>query len=58
MPENKLISDSTFILWVYCAMSYHLATPTLAAKARSESIYKDEKFSDHAPLTIAYEGLM
>jgi exodeoxyribonuclease-3 len=30
----------------------------LAAKARSEAIYKDEKFSDHAPITIGYEGLM
>ncbi|MFM2427054.1 MAG: Exodeoxyribonuclease, partial [Pseudomonadota bacterium] len=39
-------------------LDYHLATPALAAKARSESIYKDEKFSDHAPITIAYEGLI
>jgi len=39
-------------------LDYHLATPALAAQARSESIYKEEKFSDHAPLTIAYEGLL
>ena len=39
-------------------IDYHLATPALAALARSESIYKGEKFSDHAPLTIAYEGLV
>ena len=39
-------------------LDYHLATPTLASKARSEAIYKDEKFSDHAPITIAYEGLL
>jgi exodeoxyribonuclease-3 len=39
-------------------IDYHLATPALAALARSESIYKGEKFSDHAPLTIAYEGLL
>jgi exodeoxyribonuclease-3 len=39
-------------------IDYHLATPALAARARSESIYKGEKFSDHAPLTIAYEGLI
>ena len=38
-------------------LDYHLATPTLAACAREEAIYKDEKFSDHAPLTIYYEGL-
>ncbi|WP_066269269.1 exodeoxyribonuclease III [Hydrogenophaga palleronii] len=36
-------------------LDYHLATPTLAALARSESIYKDVKFSDHAPLTIDYD---
>lgn len=39
-------------------IDYHLATPALAALARDVSIYKGEKFSDHAPLTIAYEGLM
>lgn len=33
---------------------YHLATPALAALARSEHIYKDVKFWDHAPLTIDY----
>ncbi|HBH36971.1 MAG TPA: exodeoxyribonuclease III [Curvibacter sp.] len=36
-------------------IDYHLATPALAALARRESIYKGEKFSDHAPLTIDYE---
>ena len=36
-------------------IDYHLATPTLAALARSSSIYKGEKFSDHAPLTVRYE---
>ena len=30
------------------------ATPALAALARTESIYKGEKFSDHAPITIDY----
>ncbi|KRH99461.1 exodeoxyribonuclease III [Curvibacter sp. PAE-UM] len=39
-------------------IDYHLATPALAARARSESIYKGEKFSDHAPLTVVYEGLI
>ena len=32
-----------------------LATPALAALARSSSIYKGEKFSDHAPLTVGYD---
>ncbi|WP_172424324.1 exodeoxyribonuclease III [Vandammella animalimorsus] len=35
-------------------LDYHLATPALAAQARTESIYKGQKFSDHAPLTIGY----
>ncbi len=39
-------------------IDYHLATPALAARARTEAVYKGEKFSDHAPLTIAYEGLI
>ena len=36
-------------------IDYHLATPALAERARHEAIYKGEKFSDHAPLTIDYE---
>jgi exodeoxyribonuclease-3 len=36
-------------------LDYQLATPGLAAAARSTSIYKDERFSDHAPLTIDYD---
>ena len=36
-------------------LDYHLATPTFAALARSEAIYKDERFSDHAPITVGYE---
>ena len=35
-------------------LDYHLATPAIAALARSTSIYKDEKFSDHAPITVEY----
>ena len=36
-------------------LDYHLASPALAAQARQADIYKDQKFSDHAPLTIVYE---
>ena len=36
-------------------LDYHLATPALAAGARMVDIYKTEKFSDHAPITIAYD---
>jgi len=36
---------------------HHLATPGLAQGACSVEIYKGEKFSDHAPLTIEYDWL-
>jgi exodeoxyribonuclease III len=36
-------------------IDYHLATPAIAATARREAIYLDERFSDHAPLTIDYD---
>ena len=36
-------------------LDYHLATPAVAQQARTESIYKGEKFSDHAPITIEYD---
>ena len=35
-------------------LDYHLATPAIAATAKREAIYLDERFSDHAPLTIDY----
>lgn len=39
-------------------LDYHLATPALAARARREAIYKGEKFSDHAPITIDYDSVL
>ena len=36
-------------------LDYHLATPALAQLARNEAIYKTERFSDHAPITVEYE---
>lgn len=36
-------------------IDYQLATPALAASARQASVYKDQRFSDHAPLTIDYD---
>ena len=36
-------------------LDYHLATPGLAQLARKEAIYKDHRFSDHAPITVEYE---
>lgn len=36
-------------------LDYHLATPAMAATAKTVSIYKGEKFSDHAPITVGYD---
>jgi exodeoxyribonuclease-3 len=36
-------------------LDYQIGTPALAKAAQREAIYKDEKFSDHAPLTIEYD---
>ncbi|ARU32398.1 exodeoxyribonuclease III [Sulfuriferula sp. AH1] len=36
-------------------IDYQLATPTLAATATSATVYKAERFSDHAPLIVDYD---
>ena len=36
-------------------IDYHLATPALAETAKVAAVYKDQWFSDHAPLTIDYD---
>jgi exodeoxyribonuclease-3 len=36
-------------------IDYQVITPGLADKVRSVAIYTDERFSDHAPLTIEYD---
>ena len=36
-------------------IDYQIATPAIAAAARATHIYKDERFSDHAPLTVDYD---
>lgn len=35
-------------------IDYQVATDALAVSARTAAIYKDERFSDHAPLTVEY----
>lgn len=35
-------------------IDYQIATPGVAAAARAASVYKDARFSDHAPLIIDY----
>jgi len=39
-------------------IDYQIATPGIAARARAASIYKDARFSDHAPLTIDYDYVL
>ncbi len=36
-------------------LDYHLATAGIASKAKAESIYLAQRFSDHAPLIIDYD---
>ena len=36
-------------------IDYQIATPGIAARARAVSIYKNRRFSDHAPLVIDYD---
>jgi exodeoxyribonuclease-3 len=36
-------------------IDYQVLTPGLGDRVRGASIYKDERFSDHAPLTIDYD---
>jgi exodeoxyribonuclease-3 len=36
-------------------IDYQIATPGLAATAQRVAIYKKQRFSDHAPLTIDYD---
>jgi exodeoxyribonuclease-3 len=40
---------------VFCRIDYHLTTPGMAALARRESIYLEQRFSDPAPLIIDYD---
>jgi exodeoxyribonuclease-3 len=36
-------------------IDYQIATPKLAASARQGQVYKENRFSDHAPLIVDYE---
>ncbi len=36
-------------------IDYQMVTPELAQKAISASVYKEQKFSDHAPLVVSYD---
>ena len=36
-------------------IDYHVTTPGLADRVTGVEIYKDERFSDHAPLSLSYD---
>jgi exodeoxyribonuclease-3 len=36
-------------------IDYHITTPGISASAKNTAVYKDERFSDHAPLTVDYD---
>lgn len=36
-------------------IDYQIATPELGALARQASVFKEQRFSDHAPLTVDYD---
>lgn len=36
-------------------IDYQISTPSVAEKAVGANIYKDQRFSDHAPLTVDYD---
>ena len=37
-------------------IDYQVITPGLQERVQKVAIYKDERFSDHAPLTVDYDG--
>lgn len=39
-------------------IDYHILSPSLKGKVKSTGIYRDESFSDHAPLIIDYDYAM
>lgn len=39
-------------------IDYQIATPGIAGAAISSSVYKTERFSDHAPLTVDYDKIV
>ena len=39
-------------------IDYQIATPGIATRARSASVYKAERFSDHAPLIVEYDYVL
>jgi len=38
-------------------LDYQITTPEVATKEKTTSVYKEQRFSDHAPVTVDYEGI-
>ena len=66
-PNNSFNDESEEYTWwsnrgnawannVGWRIDYQIFNNHFAYKVRSASIYKDERFSDHAPLIIEYEN--
>ncbi len=36
-------------------IDYQIATPAIASKVKAANVYKEERFSDHAPLIMDYD---
>lgn len=62
---HPITTDASYTWWsnrgqayaknVGWRLDYHLATNNLASGAASVEIYKVQKFSDHAPVTVDYQ---
>jgi exodeoxyribonuclease-3 len=39
-------------------IDYQIATPGIAALARTAAVYKEQRFSDHAPLSVDYDWVL
>lgn len=39
-------------------IDYHVTTPAMAERVTGVAIYKEERFSDHAPLTLEYDYVL
>ncbi|MRR52357.1 MAG: exodeoxyribonuclease III [Rhodocyclaceae bacterium] len=39
-------------------IDYQIATPGIAGKSKGAAVYKEQRFSDHAPLTVDYDALI
>ena len=55
MGARKAMSEFLHKVQIFCRTDYRLATAGIAQTARTASIHKTTRFSDHAPLTVDYE---